>query len=205
MLRKVSQWLRSRSQILTRRFWNRINNAFNSTQCQITVRSDKIGSGSWGQRSDNRRNLPPERIRRRNRSHQNGIWQRYSMRMRRWKESNHVITDGEKADLSQEKYPNINVITGALKSYLRLLPIPLITFIVHPLLIDAMRKLLSLERILWLVFFFTEHKNNDLKISSIKHALKSLPKAHYDTLKYVVEHLHRYFCRYCNHFIVVAL
>ncbi|KAJ3647326.1 hypothetical protein Zmor_019210 [Zophobas morio] len=82
--------------------------------------------------------------------------------------------DGEKADLSQEKYPNINVITGALKSYLRLLPIPLITFIVHPLLIDAM-----------------QHKNNDLKISSIKHALKSLPKAHYDTLKYVVEHLHR--------------
>lgn len=50
-------------------------------------------------------------------------------------------TDGEKADLSQETYPNINVITGALKSYLRLLPIPLITFIVHPLLIDAMRKL----------------------------------------------------------------
>lgn len=48
--------------------------------------------------------------------------------------------DGEKADLSQEKYPNINVITGVLKAYLRLLPIPLITFIVHPLLIDAMRK-----------------------------------------------------------------
>lgn len=53
--------------------------------------------------------------------------------------------DGEKADLSQEKYPNINVITGALKLYLRLLPIPLITFLVHPLLIDAMRKLFILS------------------------------------------------------------
>lgn len=48
--------------------------------------------------------------------------------------------DGERADLSQEKYPNINVITGALKLYLRLLPIPLITFLVHPLLIEAMRE-----------------------------------------------------------------
>lgn len=52
--------------------------------------------------------------------------------------------DGEKADLSADKYPNINVITGALKLYLRLLPIPLITFLVHPLLIEAMRKYLYL-------------------------------------------------------------
>lgn len=48
--------------------------------------------------------------------------------------------DGEKANLSADKYPNINVITGALKLYLRLLPIPLITFLVHPLLIEAMRR-----------------------------------------------------------------
>lgn len=82
--------------------------------------------------------------------------------------------DGDKADLSQEKYPNINVITGALKLYLRLLPIPLITFIVHPLLIDAI-----------------QHKNEDLKLSSVRHALKSLPKAHYSTLKFMIEHLNR--------------
>jgi hypothetical protein len=62
--------------------------------------------------------------------------------------------DGEKADLSQEKYPNVNVITGALKSYLRLLPIPLITFIVHPLLIDAMLKSLENLRKRQLLFFF---------------------------------------------------
>lgn len=82
--------------------------------------------------------------------------------------------DGEKADLSQDKYPNINVITGALKLYLRLLPIPLITFLVHPLLIDSM-----------------QHKNFDLKISSIRHALFSLPKQHYATLQYMIEHLNR--------------
>ncbi|KAK9696223.1 RhoGAP domain [Popillia japonica] len=82
--------------------------------------------------------------------------------------------DGEKADLSMSKYANINVITGALKLYLRLLPIPLITFLVHPLLIDAM-----------------QHKNLDLRISSIIHALKSLPKPHYETLKYMINHLQR--------------
>ncbi|KRT84738.1 hypothetical protein AMK59_43 [Oryctes borbonicus] len=82
--------------------------------------------------------------------------------------------DGEKADLSMSKYPNINVITGALKLYLRLLPIPLITFLVHPLLNDAM-----------------QHRNLDLRISSIMHSLKSLPKAHYDSLKYMIHHLQR--------------
>lgn len=82
--------------------------------------------------------------------------------------------DGEKADLSQDKYPNINVITGALKLYLRVLPIPLITYKVHPLLIDSI-----------------QHEKLDLKLSSIRHSLKTLPKAHYDTLKYVIEHLNR--------------
>ncbi|XP_049818032.1 beta-chimaerin isoform X2 [Aethina tumida] len=79
---------------------------------------------------------------------------------------------GEKTDLNMEKCPNVNVITGALKLYLRVLPIPLITFEAHPLLIDAI-----------------QHKNQDLKLSSIKHALLSLPKGHYDTLKFMMEHL----------------
>ncbi|KAJ8926125.1 hypothetical protein NQ315_009982 [Exocentrus adspersus] len=82
--------------------------------------------------------------------------------------------DGEKADLSVDKYPNINVITGALKLYLRILPVPLITFEVHPLLIDAI-----------------QHEKKDLQLSSIRHALMSLPKQHYDTLKFMIEHLHR--------------
>lgn len=48
--------------------------------------------------------------------------------------------DGEMTDLGEEKYPNIHVVTGALKLYLRILPVPLITFKVHPLLLDATRK-----------------------------------------------------------------
>ncbi|XP_030762568.1 beta-chimaerin isoform X2 [Sitophilus oryzae] len=82
--------------------------------------------------------------------------------------------DGEKADLSMEKYPNINVITGALKLYLRILPVPLITFEIHPQLINAI-----------------QYNDLDLQLSAIKQALDSLPKAHYDTLKYMIQHLNR--------------
>ncbi|XP_018318711.1 beta-chimaerin isoform X3 [Agrilus planipennis] len=83
-------------------------------------------------------------------------------------------TDGEKADLSQDKYPNVNVITGALKLYLRLLPIPLITFLVHPMLIDAMQQ-----------------KSFEKRLSSVKQALLSLPKPHYCTLHFMMDHLNR--------------
>lgn len=53
------------------------------------------------------------------------------------------LTDGEQADMSPEVYDNINVIAGTLKLYLRLLPIPLVTFETHPALIKAARKLMS--------------------------------------------------------------
>ena len=49
--------------------------------------------------------------------------------------------DGEKADLSPAVYDNIHVLTGALKLYLRLLPIPLVTYDIHPILIKALSKL----------------------------------------------------------------
>nr|CAD7397187.1 unnamed protein product [Timema cristinae] len=49
--------------------------------------------------------------------------------------------DGEDTDMSPEVYDNINVIAGTLKLYLRLLPIPLITFDTHPALITAARTL----------------------------------------------------------------
>ena len=52
----------------------------------------------------------------------------------------HSTPDGEQADLSPQAYDNINVIAGTLKLYLRLLPIPLITFEAHPALMKAARK-----------------------------------------------------------------
>lgn len=96
------------------------------------------------------------------------------------------------ADLGEEKYPNIHVITGALKLYLRILPVPLITFKVHPLLIDATRKYVISDIIVVVHYeYILEHKSKDLQISSIKHALLSLPRHHYDTLRYMLEHLSR--------------
>lgn len=40
-------------------------------------------------------------------------------------------------------------------------------------------------------FTISGHKNLELKLSSIRHVLKSLPKQHYDTLMYVTRHLNR--------------
>lgn len=74
------------------------------------------------------------------------------------------VLDGEKADLSQDKYPNVNVITGALKLYLRLLPIPLITFLVHPFLIDAMRKYVKNIRVTVLTTFFFQSINDTIYV-----------------------------------------
>ena len=46
---------------------------------------------------------------------------------------------GDKTDMSESAYSNINVIAGTLKLYLRLLPIPLITFQIYPDLMEAIR------------------------------------------------------------------
>ncbi|KAF2885033.1 hypothetical protein ILUMI_21149 [Ignelater luminosus] len=82
--------------------------------------------------------------------------------------------DEDKTDLSHRRYPDIHAISGTLKLFLIKLPTRLITSNVHSLLIDAIQQ-----------------KNLEIKVSLIKQALLSLPKAHYDTLKYVIEHLHR--------------
>lgn len=82
--------------------------------------------------------------------------------------------DGEQADLSPQAYDNINVIAGTLKLYLRLLPIPLITFDAHPALMKA-----------------SQAASLQLKLQGIKHALALLPPPHFHTLKYFVEHLNR--------------
>lgn len=49
--------------------------------------------------------------------------------------------DGEKTDMSETAYANINVIAGVLKLYLRLLPVPLITFQTYPDLMASTRKI----------------------------------------------------------------
>lgn len=49
-------------------------------------------------------------------------------------------TDGDKADISASVYADINIITGALKLYLRDLPIPIITFDLYSKFIQAASK-----------------------------------------------------------------
>lgn len=45
--------------------------------------------------------------------------------------------DGERTDMSETAYSNINVIAGTLKLYLRLLPVPLITYHAYPTFIKS--------------------------------------------------------------------
>lgn len=50
------------------------------------------------------------------------------------------MTDGDKADISASAYADINIIAGALKLYLRDLPIPVITFELYTKFIQAASK-----------------------------------------------------------------
>uniref|UniRef100_A0A0A9XGK7 Beta-chimaerin n=1 Tax=Lygus hesperus TaxID=30085 RepID=A0A0A9XGK7_LYGHE len=80
--------------------------------------------------------------------------------------------DGENADISASVYDNINVVAGILKQYFRLLPIPLLTYEVHPFLIKAVQMHTLKEQ-----------------ITATKEALSSLPPAHFNTLKFLMAHL----------------
>lgn len=48
-----------------------------------------------------------------------------------------LFTDGEKTDISANAYEDINIITGALKLYLRDLPIPVISYDAYPRFIET--------------------------------------------------------------------
>lgn len=52
----------------------------------------------------------------------------------------HILADGEKTDISGKAYEDINIITGALKLYLRDLPVPVITYDAYPRFIEAASK-----------------------------------------------------------------
>ena len=77
-----------------------------------------------------------------------------------------------RADLS--KFEDIHALTGAMKLYLRELPIPLITFVVYDLFLIAVRM------------GSTEESMQMLQI-----ALQRLPPPHYNTLRHIIRHLHQ--------------
>lgn len=86
--------------------------------------------------------------------------------------------DGNRVNLTEKAVPDINVVAGVLKLYLRLLPIPLITSQCF-LRLQAVCKLSTREA----------------KVSGIQEALQTLPVAHLSTLKVIIMHL----ARVCDH------
>ena len=81
--------------------------------------------------------------------------------------------DGEKAGMSESAY-SVNVITGTLKLYLRLLPIPLVTFQAYPTFVAA-----------------TKEKSEVEVVQKLKEAVRTLPTAHFNCLNFVIAHLNR--------------
>lgn len=83
---------------------------------------------------------------------------------------------GDKIDFS--RYTDINIVCGAVKLYLRELPIPVVTF-------DAYNEVMKATSTI------SDPNDENVDWTVLANALKLLPKAHYNVLKYLVEHLHR--------------
>lgn len=81
-------------------------------------------------------------------------------------------------DLS--RYLDVNILTGAVKLFLRELPIPLITF-------DAYNDIMKAT-----VIVSGLDDASQTHWNSLISALKLLPKAHYATLYHLAQHLHKY-------------
>lgn len=77
-------------------------------------------------------------------------------------------------DISASAYADINIIAGALKLYLRDLPIPVITFDLYSKFIQAAKL-----------------PNAESRLEAIHEGLLQLPPAHYETLRYLMAHLKR--------------
>ena len=76
------------------------------------------------------------------------------------------------ADLS--KFEDIHALTGAMKLYLRELPIPLVTFDVYDLFLIAVRM-----------------GSQEESLEMLAVALERLPPPHYNTLRHLIRHLHQ--------------
>lgn len=82
--------------------------------------------------------------------------------------------NGDKTDISSKAYPNINVIAGVLKLYLRLLPIPIITF-------HAYKNFMETGKC----------RTQSDKLCTLRKTVKQLPQTHFDCLKYLLSHLNK--------------
>ncbi|XP_028967452.1 N-chimaerin [Galendromus occidentalis] len=81
---------------------------------------------------------------------------------------------GDQTQLDIKTYEDINVVSGCLKNFFRLLPIPLITYETYGMFVNAVRRL-----------------EPEDKVEGLKVAVRNLPPAHYQSLKYLLQHLNR--------------
>lgn len=85
--------------------------------------------------------------------------------------------DGSHAKISKKDFPDINAISGALKLYLRQLPIPLVPFDIFGAFMDAV-----------------QNQDDNMRIDALHEAIVQLHEtkpAHFHTLKHMVAHLNR--------------
>ncbi|KAJ1345783.1 hypothetical protein KIN20_000393 [Parelaphostrongylus tenuis] len=78
----------------------------------------------------------------------------------------------DKLDLSDPRWRDVNVVSSFLKMFLRKLPEPLLTDKLYPFFIDANR--------------ISNHHN---RLHKIRNLLRKLPRHHYATLRYLIDHL----------------
>ena len=88
---------------------------------------------------------------------------------------NYVCIIGDEINLSQ--YLDVSILTGVVKLYLRELPIPLITFDVYQ---EVIKVTASIDD--------PEDKQTDWSV--LKNVIKLLPKAHYNTMEFLMKHLY---------------
>ncbi|XP_061112385.1 beta-chimaerin-like [Conger conger] len=80
----------------------------------------------------------------------------------------------EKVVLSEDVYPDIHIIAGALKLYLQGLPIPVIPYHLYYTFIQAAGL-----------------PDPGARLEGIHEAVLQLPRAHYEALRYLAAHLKR--------------
>lgn len=84
--------------------------------------------------------------------------------------------DCEGVDLSEKRCPDPNTITSLIKSFLRQLPIPLITYETYPEFIEAVRN---------------DELSEEERLHLLRQTIQRLPPAHYHSLRYLMGHLNR--------------
>ncbi|VDL95652.1 unnamed protein product [Schistocephalus solidus] len=80
----------------------------------------------------------------------------------------------EGVDLSEKRCPDPNTITSLIKSFLRQLPIPLITYETYPEFIEAVRN---------------DELSEEERLHLLRQTIQRLPPAHYHSLRYLMGHL----------------